>query len=263
MADAKVVFDAADQYERIMGSWSRAAGERFLDWLAPATSLRWLDVGCGTGAFSELVVKRCSPASVTGVDPAPAQIDYARGRMPTSEWRVADAMALPFPESRFDIVSSALVLNFIPNPATGLREMRRVVRDGGIVAGFIWERSATTDFSHHAPMERGLESIGAAVMRPPVTPESSPEGARAALANAGFADASAAAIEATRTFANFDDYWAVQTLLLTPVGKSIAALPPERRELLRETMRSEMKPGSDGSITYSARAVAFRARKSP
>jgi ubiquinone/menaquinone biosynthesis C-methylase UbiE len=262
MAEVKVIFDAADQYERIMGSWSRAAGERFLDWLAPAPSLRWLDVGCGTGAFSELILRRCSPGSIVGIDPARAQIEYARGRTPNAEWHVADAMTLPFPVPQFDIAASALVLNFIPKPATGLAEMRRVVRVGGIVAGYVWERSATTDFSPHAPMERGLASIGAQIMRPPVTPESSPEGSRAALESAGFSDISVTTIDAVRTFPNFDDYWSVQTLLLTPVGKSIAALPSERRELLRELMRSKLKPGGDGSITYSARAVAFKARKS-
>lgn len=258
MADAKVVFDAADQYERIMGSWSRAAGERFLDWLAPAPSLQWLDVGCGTGAFSELILKRCSPGAVVGIDPAPAQIEYARGRMPNAEWHIADAMTLPFPEPQFDIVASALVLNFIPKPAAGLTEMRRVVHVGGIVAGYVWERSATTDFSPHAPMERGLANIGAQVMRPPVTPESSPEGCRAALESAGFSDISVTTVDAVRTFSNFNDYWSVQTLLLSPVGKSIAALPPERRELLRESM---LNTCGDGSITYSARAVAFKARK--
>ncbi len=34
-----------------MGAWSRLAGEIFLDWLAPRSGLRWIDIGCGNGAF--------------------------------------------------------------------------------------------------------------------------------------------------------------------------------------------------------------------
>ena len=48
----------------MMEVWSRFAGEVFLDWLAPPSSLRWIDIGCGTGAFTELLVERCAPVRV-------------------------------------------------------------------------------------------------------------------------------------------------------------------------------------------------------
>jgi ubiquinone/menaquinone biosynthesis C-methylase UbiE len=73
MAEVKIAFDAADDYERFMGRWSRAVGEEFLAWLAPPTSARWLDVGCGTGAFSALI-QRCAPTSIVGIDPSPEQV---------------------------------------------------------------------------------------------------------------------------------------------------------------------------------------------
>ncbi len=69
MAESKITFDAADDYERFMGRWSRAIGEKFLAWLAPPTNARWLDVGCGTGAFSELIQRRASPKTIVGIDP--------------------------------------------------------------------------------------------------------------------------------------------------------------------------------------------------
>lgn len=261
MPEIKVTFDAADDYERVMGAWSRAAGACFLDWLAPAPGLAWLDVGCGTGAFSELVLKRHAPRSLAGVDPAPAQIEHARRQMPNADWRVADAMALPFDTDRFDIAVSALVLNFVPDPVKALGEMRRVLRNGGLVAGYLWERSARADFSPHTPMEQGLQRIGAEVLRPPMKPASSVDGANAALQSAGFSDTIVTTIEAPRTFRDFDDYWHVQTLPLSPLGKSIAALTDESRRMLRETMQATLMPAGDGSITYSARAVAFKARK--
>ena len=60
MAEIKLTFDAADDYERFMGRWSRAIGENFLDWLRRPSGARWLDIGCGTGAFSELILLRCA-----------------------------------------------------------------------------------------------------------------------------------------------------------------------------------------------------------
>ena len=114
-------FDDSAAYERFMGRWSRAAGAVFLDWMAPPTDVRWLDIGCGTGIFTELIFDACSPAAVFAVDPAQAQIDHAR-RQPVAQranFRVADAQALPFPDCVFDVVASALVINFIPDRSPG------------------------------------------------------------------------------------------------------------------------------------------------
>ena len=65
-------FNDGKAYERMMGRWSQAAGEIFLDWLTLPPGLRWLDVGCGNGAFTELLVQRCKPTEVKGIDPSEA-----------------------------------------------------------------------------------------------------------------------------------------------------------------------------------------------
>jgi SAM-dependent methyltransferase len=254
-----VAFDGADHYERLMGAWSRAAGDAFLSWWAPARGAHWLDVGCGTGAFTRLVSTRCAPNSLAGVDPAPAQIEEARRRSPNVNFQVGDAMALPFAPAEFDVVASALVINFIPDPARGFAEMYRVLRPGGTMGAYLWDRSPGEDLSPHAPFERGLRSIGAKVLRPPVVPESTPDGARSALARAGFVGISITTLSATRTFGSFDECWDVQTMQLAPVGKSIAALGESDRARLRDIMRSTLSPAADGSVTYSARALAFTA----
>ncbi len=80
MAEPQIRFDDGAAYERMMGVWSRSVGEIFLDWLAPAPGLRWIDVGCGNGAFTELLVERCAPADVQGVDPSQEQLAFARTR---------------------------------------------------------------------------------------------------------------------------------------------------------------------------------------
>lgn len=261
MPEIKVSFDDAAAYDYLMGRWSHIVGGRFLDWLAPPAGLRWLDVGCGSGAFTQLVLQHAAPGAIVGVDPAPAQVEHARQQMPRAEFRVADAMALPFTVGSFDVVASALVINFVPDSIKAFAEMRRVLRPRGTVAGYLWARSGAENLSPFAPIERGLESIGAEVLRPPRRPESTPEGARAALQGAGFADIAVTTLEASRSFRDFDDYWDTHCMPIAPPGKSIAALTDAARAQLRDTMRVMLPAASDGSINYSARALAFRARK--
>ena len=261
MAEVKVTFDNADAYERFMGRWSRAVGEKFLDWIAPPQNARWLDVGCGTGAFSELILKRCAPKSLAGIDPAPAQIDYARKLLPAADFRVADSMELPFEDSAFDVVASALVLHFIPDRSKALAEMKRVVRNGGLVAAYTWERTATVDFAPYRPMMQVIESIGAEVFRSPTVPEGSLDGLRASVEAAGFKDIEVTQIEATQSYRDFEDYWSAQTPSFSPPGKAVAQLTESQRETLRDRLRETLPTGKDGSVSYSARAVAFKARK--
>jgi trans-aconitate methyltransferase len=80
MATSQIRFDDGAAYERYMGKWSRLAGATFIDWLAPQSGLRWLDIGCGNGAFTEMLVDRVAPLSVSGIDPSAQQLLHARSR---------------------------------------------------------------------------------------------------------------------------------------------------------------------------------------
>src|SRR2546423_14529889 len=111
MAEQQIRFEDGAAYERMMGVWSRLAGDVFLDWLAPRPGLRWIDVGCGTGAFSELLVERCAPAEVQGIDPSEAQLAFARTRPAArlAQFRQGVAMDLPFADDSFGAAIMALV----------------------------------------------------------------------------------------------------------------------------------------------------------
>jgi ubiquinone/menaquinone biosynthesis C-methylase UbiE len=130
MAEHQIRFVDGAAYEQMMGRWSRIAGDIFLDWLAPARGLRWLDVGCGSGAFTERLSERCAPATLDGIDPAEAQLTFARARpeMSAARFRQGDAMALPFADDSFDAATMALVIFFVPEPAKGVAEMGRRAR---------------------------------------------------------------------------------------------------------------------------------------
>src|SRR5918911_2651002 len=138
MATNQIRFGDGAAYERYMGKWSQLTGETFLDWLAPAAGLRWLDVGCGNGAFTEMLVERCAPASVHGIDPSEAQLAFARSRPAArlAQFRRGDAMAVPFPDDTFDAAVMPLVLFFVPDPAKGAAEMARVVSPSGVVTAY-------------------------------------------------------------------------------------------------------------------------------
>jgi len=260
MAETQVAFNDADAYERYMGQWSRAVGEKFLAWLAPPRDARWLDLGCGTGAFTGLILKTCTPASVTGVDPAAAQVEHAKTHFPAAEFQVGNSMELPFKDDEFDVVASALVLHFIPDRGKAFAEMQRVTKSGSIVSGYTWERSATSKGAPYVPMMKALQSIGVEPTTSPTVPEANLAGLGESLERAGFGDIEVMAIDATQGYRDFDEYWKVQTMTFHPVGKSVAALDDKKRDQLRDVLRKMLPPDKDGRISYNARAVAFKAR---
>ena len=139
----EIRFTDGAAYERYMGTWSQLAGDQFIDWLAPEPGWRWLDVGCGNGAFSATIAERCAPASVHGIDPSDAQLTYARTRFTPRavQFQQGNAMALPFLDDTFDAAVMPLVVFFVPDPSKGVAEMARVVRPGGVVANAVTGRA--------------------------------------------------------------------------------------------------------------------------
>lgn len=259
-ATAAVAFDDGQAYERFMGRWSRAAGETFLDWLAPPQRARWLDVGCGTGAFTDLVIRKCAPASVAGIDPAGAQIEYCR-RRPIAErvdFRVADAQAMPFPRGSFDVIASALVLNFVPDVRPALHEMRRVGRSGGLVTGYVWDFAAGR--APNSCIARGLRAMGIAAPSPPGPPVSTTDCLAAAFERAGFDDVGFTSFDVGITFADFEDFWHAHTPSFSPLTRIIAGLPLADRMKLVEIVRAHVVVGPDGTTFWSARANAVSGR---
>jgi SAM-dependent methyltransferase len=242
-----------------MGKWSQLVGEIFLDWLAPQSGLRWLDVGCGNGAFTERVVERCAPVSVAGIDPSAAQLAFARTRplSGVAEFHQGDAMALPFPDDAFDVAVMPLVIFFVPDPAKGVAEMARVVCPGGAVTAYAWDMTGG-GFPYHA-LQSEMRELGLAVPAPP-SPGASRRDAMVDLwTAAGLTGIDTREITAQRTFADFDDYWT--TIQGGPsVGPSLAAMASGDLERLKTRMRARLPADSAGRITCSATANAVKGR---
>ena len=240
-----------------MGKWSQLAGERFLDWLTPASGLRWLDVGCGNGAFTEMIVDRCAPSSVDGIDPSEGQLAYARSRSASriARFRQGNAMALPFPDNAFDAAVMPLVIFFVPEPARGVAEMARVVGPGGTVTAYAWDM-AGGGFPYDA-LHLEMRGLGVAVPVPPSPAASRLDVMRELWAGAGLNEIDTREIAVERTFADFDDYWT--TILGGPsVGPKLKAMASEDLALLQTRMRQRLPADATGRITCAARANAVR-----
>jgi SAM-dependent methyltransferase len=257
MAEPQIRFEDGAGYERMMGTWSRLAGQVFLDWLQPPRGLQWIDIGCGNGAFTELLAERCAPAGIEGIDPSEAQLAFARSRHTAgvAQFQKGDAMALPFADNNFDAAVMALVIFFVPNPVAGVAEMARVVRAGGLIASYAWdiERGGFPA----EPVLAELRAMGLPPVRPPSSAASRMENLRALWTGAGLDSIETREIAVRRTFADFDDVW--DTMLLgASIKATVATMTPDQIEQLKVNVRARLAADHGGPITTSARANAIK-----
>ena len=136
-----------------------------------------LDVGCGPGNITADLAARVAHGTVTGIDRsadvvARAAHDYPVDQHRNLHFRVADVTALPFEDGHFDVVYVHQVLQHLSNPVGALREMRRVLKVGGLLAardadygGFIWSPGDPVldrwlDLYHRVTRANGAEADG-------------------------------------------------------------------------------------------------------
>lgn len=263
MADErKFNFDDGEAYEDFMGGWSRLVGEDFLRWLAPPAGARWIDVGCGNGAFTELLLAQCAPAQVLGVDPSPEQIAYAQQRPAPSggrvalDYRVGDAMALPAADASFDAAVMALVIFFVPDPARATAEMARVVRPGGSVSTYAWDLLGGG--FPYAPVQEELAALGVPTQWPPSAEASRLEQLHALWTGAGLVDVETCAFTVQQHFDDFEAFW--RTAQKGPrLAPGLGGLPAPARDELKARVRARLV-GPDGRVSCRARANAVRGR---
>jgi SAM-dependent methyltransferase len=244
-----------------MGRWSTLVARQFLDWLAAAPDGSWLDVGCGTGALTRLILENCQPREITSIDPSADFIAHARNSIsdPAVHFKVGLAQTLDLESNCMDAVVSGLVLNFVPQPELAVAEMLRVARPGGQIGIFVWDYAA------------GMQMLryfwDAAVELDPKASELD-EGLRFPLCRSGRLEAlvreaglkrvEAAPIEVKTVFRDFDDYWQPFLGKVGPAPGYVLSLDPFERQKLEDKLRMLLPMDENGSISLMARAWAVK-----
>lgn len=260
MSSTPIQFNDGASYARYMGVWSQLVGSQFLDWLAPEKGWRWLDVGCGNGAFTQMLAERCAPAALAGVDPSEAQLAHARQceGLGEAHFQVGDAMALPFPDKAFDAAVMPLVIFFVPEPAQGVAEMLRVVRPGGSVSAYAWD-TLGGGFPYE-PLAAELRALGLTVPRAPSLEASRIEVMQALWEGAGLEAVETKAIAVQRTYADFEEFWAIAQGGPSMVP-TLAQLDAEALAGLKARLRARLDAEAGGPFTLTARAHAVKGRR--
>ncbi len=258
------VWGAGELYERYVGRWSRPVAREFLDWLALPAGIEWLDVGCGTGALTQIILDRAAPGSVQGVDASPGFIAHAMAHVASerASFQVADARALPVETAGVDAAVSGLVLNFVPQPGEAVGEMARVVRPGGIVALYVWDYAGQMQMMRRfwnaaVALDAGARALDEGRRFPICSPDALAE----LFAQARLHDVDTTAIDVPTDFRDFDDFWSPFLSGQAPAPGYAMSLDEARRGALRERIRSDLPIERDGSIHLIARAWAVRGRK--
>lgn len=259
---AREAWGSGELYELYVGRWSRGVAREFLSWLGVPQGQTWGEVGCGTGALAQSILAVAEPHAVFAIDRAKGFIAAARSSTPDRRARfaVADATALPWASASCAATVSGLVLNFVPAPASMVREMQRVTQPGGQVAAYVWDYGAGMEMMRHFwDAAVGLRPEHAALDEAARFPLCRPEPLKALFQAAGLSAVSVSSVSIPTVFRNFDDYWTPFLGKQGPAPTYVASLDEPARERLREALRARLPAAADGSIPLAAQAWVVRA----
>ena len=255
------VWALGNAYEPYVGRWSRLVARDFLDWLAVPAGRAWLDVGCGTGALSQTILDRAAPRAVEGLDASAGFVEHARAHVGDARatFRVGDAQAAPFADGAFDAAVSGLVLNFVPEPARMVAEMRRVTRPGGTVGLYVWDYAGEMQLMRRFwDAAVTLDPAARPLDEGPRFPICRPDTLAGIFSAAGLRDVDTRAVDVPTVFRDFDDYWTPFLGGQGPAPGYCMKLPEERRAALRERLRATLPADATGRIALKARAWAVK-----
>jgi ubiquinone/menaquinone biosynthesis C-methylase UbiE len=257
--------NAAENYERY---FVPTIGMAWANTLLDAADLRQgdrvLDVACGTGVVTRLTAERVGPdGAVAGLDINPSMLAVARS-VPSSgaaiEWHEASAESLPLGDGSFDVVLSSLGLQFVPDKASALREMQRVLAPDG--------RLAIATVGPTPPLFAVLEQALASRVKPEaagfmraVFSLHDPQELEKLTSGAGFRDVEVRSKALSLNVPEPAEFlW--QYVHSTPLAAAVAQIDDAGRAALeRDVVAAWQSFVKDGALIFAANAVLTTARK--
>jgi SAM-dependent methyltransferase len=221
--------------------------ERLVEQAEISPGARVLDVACGTGAASRAAARRAgTTGAVTGVDLGEPQLAVARsyaaeeGAAPIT-YAQSDATSLSVPDAAFDVALCQQGLQFVPDRAAALAEMRRALRPGGRAAIATWTDLATSPWEFMgAALERILDADSAAMIRSPWG-LADPSELASLLELAGFEDVSVTPETIECTFATHADF-ARRAIAATPLASRFASAPADVQDAVAAHTAESLAP---------------------
>jgi SAM-dependent methyltransferase len=260
----KDLWESGDSYEAYVGRWSRLVAQEFIPWINVPEGSQWLEVGSGTGTFTQTILNLANPKQIKGIDRSKDFVEFARSQVgdPRSEFEVGNAQSLPVESSTFDAAVSGLVLNFVPQPDQMIAEMARAVRAGGVVALYVWDYPGKMQMLRHF--------WNAAVALDPAARDldegwrfsiCNPNSLRYLFQHANITGVEIRPIDILADFKDFGDFWSPFLGGQGPAPGYVKSLEERRQAQLRERIYNSLPFALDGTISLILRAWAVKGIK--
>ncbi|HEX4978445.1 MAG TPA: class I SAM-dependent methyltransferase [Acidimicrobiales bacterium] len=242
-----------------MGRYSLPLAPLFADAAGVGAGDSTIDVGCGPGALTGVLVARLGAASVYACDPSPPFCEECAARYPGVVVRRGPAEAIPFETATADHAMAQLVLHFVSEPDAAAREMARVVRPGGSVAACVW------DFDEGMEMLRAFWDAALSIDR------DAPDEARVLrfgrpgeiaelFAGAQLEDIEESTLSVASPYSSFDELWNGFLAGVGPAGSYCVSLRDAERDLLRSALFARLgSPSGPFTLEAVARCAVGRA----
>jgi len=251
---------SGEAYDLYMGRWSRRLAPAFAEAAGIAVGDRVLDVGCGPGALTGVLVELVEPSSVAACDPSEPFVAACAQRHPGVDVRQAGAEQLPWPDRAFDVVLAQLVLNFVPDREAAAAEMTRVLRPGGTLAAAVWDYGEVEMLRHFWDAARAVRTDAPDEAHP--TALGGVDELAGFLTSAGCTSVAEGTLRVESTYADAGEVCQGFLQGVGPAGAWCLSLPEDEREALRREFLGRLPDSGPVTLTAVARCGTGR-RPSP
>jgi len=245
-------------YRHILQTAGEPVSQWMVDAIDPQPGHRVLELAAGSGDTGFLAAELIEPGgTLISSDVVDEMLDQARARaaelgVTNVEFRTIDAEWIDLPTASLDGVLARWLYMLLADPATALRETRRVLRPGGRLALAAWADPADNPWAAAPRVE--LAAMGAVTPPAPDAPDMfafrDPQRIVGLLEETGFEDVVVDQVPVVWRYASLDDWWDTTLDISASVGRAVGALTPAQRDDLRDALDARLARyvADDGSV---------------